>query len=267
MSEHGWAATSRTQRSFQSDREFRLWQWSPHHDELLLRSPGIRGRANFDVVFTAVDSVSLPSRVQGLRIDAEHVGPTPDSTVFRIRDGEGRDVGAVVAAAWRAGDNTREPGAASPLNTSSDHAAFERYFEMSVLIALHDYAPVEPARPDNRDVDMWLHTPGGATVAVQAKAVPTLRIGSRLNALADEAVRRAHRAADSQSPPAAFLVVLGTWSSSRPAPTGRDGDLVERFGDRLRSRLPLGTDAGVVAWTPGEDPSVLGAALRTLAGG
>ncbi len=54
----------------QSDRGFTLWDFTPSHSQLLIRSPMTNGNTtNFDIRFDAVELVYLPSYFKGIAID------------------------------------------------------------------------------------------------------------------------------------------------------------------------------------------------------
>jgi len=66
--------------TFQSDRRFELWDYSPSHSRLLLRSPRNQTEGtttNLDVIFRGVDRIDLPTLFHGLTIteDPEQVHP------------------------------------------------------------------------------------------------------------------------------------------------------------------------------------------------
>ncbi|QDU09047.1 hypothetical protein [Gimesia aquarii] len=52
------------------ERSFRIWEFSVHHSRLLIRSAKIdEDDFNVDLIFTAVDYLSLPDHMKGLEID------------------------------------------------------------------------------------------------------------------------------------------------------------------------------------------------------
>jgi hypothetical protein len=84
----------------QSDRIFSLWDYTPSHTQLLIRSPMTHGETtNFDIRFDAVQFVYVPAFFKGITIDladanaAEPIlAPLPpqlrDFRVFLIRSGD-----------------------------------------------------------------------------------------------------------------------------------------------------------------------------------
>ena len=54
---------------FQSDRQFRLWDYKVSHNQALIRSPRKPDTAtNIDVIFWGVERLNLPTNFDGLRI-------------------------------------------------------------------------------------------------------------------------------------------------------------------------------------------------------
>lgn len=53
---------------YSSDRGFELCDYTPSHDQLLLRSPGRDGGTRIDVLFKAVDVIKVRDHYNGLRI-------------------------------------------------------------------------------------------------------------------------------------------------------------------------------------------------------
>tara|TARA_R110002095_G_scaffold2253_5_gene9402 strand:+ start:1021 stop:1365 length:345 start_codon:yes stop_codon:yes gene_type:complete len=52
-------------------RDFRIWDFSVHHSRLLIRSQPTDGHNyNIDLIFTAVDYISVPKHLDKLDIDA-----------------------------------------------------------------------------------------------------------------------------------------------------------------------------------------------------
>lgn len=79
---------------FQSHRRFRLWDCSPSHDQVLIRSPATRETpTNIDIVFVGVEFMSLATSFDGLTItretSAQNAGvkfsPSANGTVFLLR--------------------------------------------------------------------------------------------------------------------------------------------------------------------------------------
>ena len=82
---------------FQSDRHFQLWDYRVSHRQLLIRSPQSPGiSTNIDLVFWAVEMLSVPSSFKGLEMrkgdisDAARlsVSPSSDVSVFIIETDE-----------------------------------------------------------------------------------------------------------------------------------------------------------------------------------
>ena len=79
---------------FQSHRRFRLWDRSPSHDQVLIRSPATREAAtNIDIVFVGVEFMSLATSFDGLTVTRETslqhanvpLSPSANGTVFLLR--------------------------------------------------------------------------------------------------------------------------------------------------------------------------------------
>ncbi|WP_417382282.1 hypothetical protein [Gimesia sp.] len=52
-------------------RDFRIWDFSVHHSRLLIRSqPTLSHDYNIDLIFTAVDYISVPKHLDKLEIDS-----------------------------------------------------------------------------------------------------------------------------------------------------------------------------------------------------
>lgn len=64
---------------FQSDRHFKLWDYSVSHMQMLLRSPRTPDiETNIDVVFWGVEFVELPTSLLGIEIIAASSGDASD---------------------------------------------------------------------------------------------------------------------------------------------------------------------------------------------
>lgn len=250
------------------DRQFELFDWSLHHKELVLRASARRGAANFDILFTAVNSLSLPVSIDGLRIEVTgEASQAPGLLNFVVLDSRGVRVGEIIAAGWRAGWNSDEPRSHSPLRTPTAGAAFAARYEASLLLALQTLLPPGAVKvPQERQPapDAWLTLPSGFRVALEAKAMPSLRRGQRLSLVVDQTVQRAKRIQETEHFDG-LLLVLGTWSRKRWL--ADDEEQLERVAaERLLAAAPP-FSAAATMWQPEEDLEKLQLALSALSAG
>ena len=72
-------------RTFYSDRHFQVWRYEVGHSQLLLRSVKASGHdSRIDVLFKAVDSICMPTSLDGLTIERDG-----DSFALSGREWEG----------------------------------------------------------------------------------------------------------------------------------------------------------------------------------
>jgi hypothetical protein len=97
--------------SFQSDRDFQLWDYNVSHRQMLVRSPAAPGVAgNVDIVFWAVDYIGIPAKLDGLEFMAPSaeelataerlLGRPPDASTIYVLSSAGRRF-LVIAAGYR----------------------------------------------------------------------------------------------------------------------------------------------------------------------
>jgi hypothetical protein len=86
---------------YQSDRVFKVWDYTVGHAQLLLRSPATEESPyNIDIVFVGVERIDIPTRMNGLTM--EEPEPLPGGALcdaYRIKTGDEEFV--IIAAAFR----------------------------------------------------------------------------------------------------------------------------------------------------------------------
>lgn len=223
-------------------RLYRLWDYTPSHGQLLIRSlaDGFHPR-NDDYLFAGVAWLNLPESITELVV--EPMGPVEMRGAEQLQRyallsrGEGEalvEVGQIIAETYQHDVNDRDFGDSS-LRVSPPSSG--RDFERQVLGALSRVPWADmTVPPADMGIDALLTTPHGERVLVEAKYVAGRSVPKGIRATVMSLIRTLDR----QSNIAGVLVILG----------GAD----EAYEDELRRHLSAALSgrpqARLVRWDP-----------------
>lgn len=232
-------------------RRFQLWDYSPSHKTLLLRSPhGPKNDGNIDVRFTGVKQVNVESVMTLTNIAAASTGLTkPKLSVYSLMDGA-RLCGSVVAERLDISSNRKSLFDALPDAGARTYEAIA-HFEVDVHAALKSAIPAAGVHrfqnPDERDASDF------EIVHAGSRAMVDLMWTSERPA-EDQARDRAEAWANGLDSDTSLLIVVGGLQALEvSAPLER----------RLRQQMP-DAKTEVVVWTPDSHVEFRNAVLRVL---